>query len=71
MNTDPRVIPIVSGLLASGHYTENATDHSGLIEWDEGEDWQQDGSKRRLHSVVVSEAVELLEEIDEFYALKR
>ena len=61
---------IVSGLLASGHYS-----HSGewtgvegsadpeLIQYDAGENWKEDGYHRRFQRRVIDDAESLLDDI--------
>ena len=64
----PLVTQIVSGLLASGHFTypidEECNDREpGSLRADCGKDWEADGWSRRFTSYAVEEAMTILKEI--------
>ena len=63
----PLVCEIVSGLLASGHYTfepeQDEPLENRLIRVNCGEDWKESGFPRRYTALAVEEAIELLREI--------
>lgn len=64
-------LPIMQGLLASGHFTAPPDENGDpdVLKCDVGKDWVDLGLSRRFHSKVVSAslslAVELIEEAEE------
>lgn len=63
-----KVCNLVSGLLASGHYTNQDDEYRGgdpyVRSWDAGKDWENEGHLRRFPSHVVADAINLLGEIE-------
>jgi hypothetical protein len=63
------VVQLVSGLLASGHYTDFVEHSDGdkepyILKTDNGKDWKTSGFNQRRSAIVVDAAFELLHEID-------
>ena len=64
-------VHIMSGLLASGHYTrlfceeEMKDEEPRLRAWDAGQEWKKDGLQRRFPRHVVDDALSLLDELEE------
>lgn len=68
-NTDKdRLVQIVAGLLASGHFTkhENPEDNESpfVVRCDFGKDWKENGERERRPHEAVVEALEILECLD-------
>lgn len=65
----PEVIQILSGLLASGHYTipGDGTDPDVPCVWhrDLGKNWEQDGWPSRYYSAAIEDAIMLWRELNE------
>jgi len=63
-----KVCTLVSGLLASGHYTRQDDEYREgdphIRSWDAGKDWKSEGQIRRFPSHVVADAMNLLWEIE-------
>jgi hypothetical protein len=80
-STIDRLATLVSGLLASGHYTStenDGADSSKLLDYDAGKNWKDDGYQRRFQRLVIDEAEALLDDIiklahqrEEFERLRR
>ena len=60
---------IMSGLLASGHYTfppeRNNDDEPRIIRWDAGKDWKALDLNRRFVTNAVDDALSLLNELED------
>lgn len=58
---------ILSGLLASGHYTELAAEQGEELprvkRWDAGEDWKAEGFDRRQICHAIDDAIDLMEDL--------
>jgi hypothetical protein len=64
----PLAAQIVSGLLASGHYTfipgpDEDSDGTHVFRSDCGDEWEKHGFSQRYVSLAVEEALEMLREI--------
>ena len=63
------VATIMQGLLASGHYTYNPVDldtgdiEPGVLRWDTGAEWKDEGECRRHRAYVLDDALSLWREL--------
>ena len=58
------LVTIASGLLASGHYTEQTEDGPELRKLDYGKDWKVDGFVRRFDFSVMVDSLEVLDDLE-------
>lgn len=58
-------VPILEGLLASGHYTHQVEGNgdSGVIRCDWGKDWKKGGHRSRVIALAIEDAMDMADDL--------